>query len=102
MNSAARWRPRPEMASPFDSPTPISYKWSIDNFRLSVSGFRVNCENVNSAARWRPRPEMTSPFDSPAPISFKWSVDNFRLSSSVQKLLPHFDFLLEIPFGEFS
>jgi hypothetical protein len=25
------------MTSPFESPTPISYKWSIDNIRLSSS-----------------------------------------------------------------
>jgi hypothetical protein len=37
VNSAARWCPRPGMTSPFDSPTPISYKWSVDIFRLSSS-----------------------------------------------------------------
>jgi hypothetical protein len=37
VNSAAGWRPRLEMTSLFDSQTPISYKWSLDIFRLSSS-----------------------------------------------------------------
>ncbi len=76
-------------------------KWQHRSIPRPVicDGFRVFCENVNSAARWRPRPEVTSPFDFPTPISYKWSVDNFRLPSSIQKLLTHFDFSSEIPFG---
>ncbi len=83
----------------FDSPIPISHKWSIDVFSSVCDGFRKFYENINSASRCRLRAEMTSPFDSATPISDKWSVDNFRLSSFVQKLLTHFDFWLGYSFG---
>ena len=34
---AARWRPKAKMMSPFDSPTPILYGLSVENFRLSLT-----------------------------------------------------------------
>ena len=34
---AARWRPKAEMASPFDSPTPTLYRASVEIFRLSLT-----------------------------------------------------------------
>ena len=34
---AARWRPTPKMTSPFDSPTPILYRLSVEIFRLSLT-----------------------------------------------------------------
>ena len=33
----ARWRPKPKMTSPFDSPTPTLYRHSVDIFRLSLT-----------------------------------------------------------------
>jgi hypothetical protein len=36
---AARSRFRPEVTSPFDSPSPNSFEGSIDTFRLSVMVF---------------------------------------------------------------
>jgi hypothetical protein len=34
---AARWRPEAKMTSPFDSPTLILYRLSVENFRLSLT-----------------------------------------------------------------
>ena len=34
---AARWRPKPKMTAPFDSPTPTLYRHSVDIFRLSLT-----------------------------------------------------------------
>jgi hypothetical protein len=34
---AARWRPKERMTSPFESPTPIFYRLSIQIFRLSLT-----------------------------------------------------------------
>jgi hypothetical protein len=34
---AARWRSKAEMASRFDSPTPILYRRSVEIFRLSLT-----------------------------------------------------------------
>ena len=34
---AARWRPKAKMTSPFDSPTPILYRLSVEIFRLSLT-----------------------------------------------------------------
>ena len=33
----ARWRPKAEMTSPFDSLTPILYRTSVEIFRLSLT-----------------------------------------------------------------
>ena len=33
----ARWRPKPKMTSPFDAPTPILYRLSVEIFRLSLT-----------------------------------------------------------------
>ena len=34
---AARWRPKHKMTLPFDSPTPILYRPSVEIFRLSLT-----------------------------------------------------------------
>ena len=34
---AARWRPKPKMTLPFDSPTPILYRLCVEIFRLSLT-----------------------------------------------------------------
>jgi hypothetical protein len=34
---AARWRPSAKMTSPFESPTPILYRVSVEVFRLSLT-----------------------------------------------------------------
>ena len=34
---AARWRPKAKMTSSFDSPTPILYRRSVENFSLSLT-----------------------------------------------------------------
>ena len=33
----ARWRIKPKLTSPFDSPTPILYRLSVEIFRLSLT-----------------------------------------------------------------
>ena len=33
----ARWRPKIKMTLPFDSPSPILYRWSVEIFRLSLT-----------------------------------------------------------------
>jgi hypothetical protein len=33
---AARWRPKAKMMSPFESPTPILYRLSVENFRVYI------------------------------------------------------------------
>ena len=39
---AARWRLKAEMTSPFDSPTPILYRLSVEIFRLSLTAQKLS------------------------------------------------------------
>ena len=38
---AARWRPNATMTSPFDSPTPLLYKWSVGMFGVFLTVLKL-------------------------------------------------------------
>jgi hypothetical protein len=77
------------------SPTPISYWWSVDIFRLSLTVFELFAY-FGSAAKDAPPSGENISINSPTPTSYWWSVDTFPLSPTISKLFANFHPLLHL------